>query len=98
MITEDEKVLLPPSAKVTTADSTGLVNIIFTNKMLISPELKSLDSNGKVTVNFEGRRDLQIEASFDVLSVKVIPGEDSQPENLEFSWKLDYIDENGMAV
>ena len=64
----------------------------------MSPELKSMDSNGKVTVNFEDRRDLQIEASFDVLSVKVIPGEESQPENLDFSWKLDYINENGMVV
>jgi len=98
VIAEEEKVLVPPSAKVLTADSTGLVKVAFTNKMLISPELKSMDSNGKVTVSFESRRNLQIEASFDVLSVKVIPGEESQPQNLDFSWKLDSIDENGMAV
>lgn len=57
-----------------------------------------MDQNGRVKVNFDSQRNLQTEATFDVLSVKVIAGEETLSDNLDFSWYLDYINESGMAV
>ena len=70
--------------------------------MLIPKELHTMDGNGQVKVKFdlnEKKRMLKdIEITFDVMSVRVIPGEDSQPENLKFSWKPTEINEDSIHI
>lgn len=66
---------------------------------MIVKELLSMDNNGRIKIKFdEGKRRLQSEVEFDVLSVQVHPGEDSQPKDLNFNWKLKKINELGIEI
>ena len=62
-------------------------------------EFKSIDDNGRIKVKFDdGKRRLQSEVEFEVLSVRLHPGVDSKPDDLKFKWKLKTLNEDGIEI
>lgn len=62
---------------------------------MIAKELQTMDGLGRIRVKFGEEKP---EDFIDVLSLRIVPGEDSRPEDLKFTWKPTKINEDGIQL